>query len=173
MKDDKLFGLIMTNGERGGNPTDRYNESFESAKSLGMELVFGNFPDGFVPCNIDTISLIENFINEHKIDIVYTMSMNDRHQDHRNIGQSVQVAARNVKEVYAYETTSCTNDFNPTLYIDITDVMEKKRECLKKHVTQKHRVYVENYDTYNKYRSLKINAIEKYHEVFEVLKIVR
>ena len=170
---DKLFGLIMTNGEKGGNPELRKKESTVSAKAIGMELEFGNFSDGYLPNNIDVISLIENVIEKHEIDIVYTTSTNDRHQDHRNIGLSVQVSARNVSEVYAYETTSCTNEFNPILYVDITSVIDSKRDCLKKHVTQEHRVYVKNYDVYNKYRALRINAIENYYEAFEVLKIVR
>lgn len=172
-KGDKLFGLIMTNGEKGGNPELRKKESIESAKTIDMKLEFGNFSDGYLPNNIEVISLIENFIKKHEISIVYTTSMNDRHQDHKNIGLSVQVSARNVNEVYAYETTSCTNEFNPKLYVDITSMIDKKRSCLEKHVTQEHRIYVKNYDVYNKYRALKINAIENYYEAFEVLKIVR
>ena len=170
---DKVFGLIMTNGEKGGNPDLRTKESLESAGRINMKLGFGNFLDGYIPNNIDVISLIENFIKKHDIDIVYTTSINDRHQDHRNIGLSVQVSARNVSEVYAYETTSCTNEFNPKLYVDITSVIDSKRDCLKEHVTQEHKIYVKNYDVYNKYRALKINRIENYYEAFEVLKIVR
>lgn len=138
-----------------------------------MKLTFGGYNDGYVPYDISTISMIENFIKENKIDVVYTHSIHDRHQDHANIGLSVLVSGRKVNEVYAYETISCTNEFHPTLYIDITEAMDVKRKCLEKHTSQAHRLYTMNYEAFNKYRSLKIYKANRYHEVFEVIKIVK
>jgi LmbE family N-acetylglucosaminyl deacetylase len=172
-KNDKLFGLLLTHGEKGGNPDQRQNEAMDSAKSLEMELSFGEYNDGYVPHDISTVSMIEKFIVDNSIDIVYAPSVNDRHQDHRNIGLSVLVSGRKAREVYAYETISCTNDFHPTLYVDITSSMDIKRKCLAKHLSQDHRTYIKNYEAFNRYRSLKIDKPNRYHEVFEVIKLVK
>lgn len=170
---DKLFGLIITNGEKGGDPHVRHVESERSADSIGMKLTFANYDDGYVPYNTSTISMIENFVEKNKIDIIYTHSIHDRHQDHANIGLSVLVAGRRTPEVYAYETISCTNDFHPTLFVDITNTLDVKRKCLEQHTSQAHRLYTMNYDAFNRYRSLKIYKPDRHHEAFEVIKIVK
>jgi LmbE family N-acetylglucosaminyl deacetylase len=170
---DKIFGLIITCGEKGGDPSQRRDEAKSSASVIDMDLAFGEYEDGYVPHDISLVSMIENFIVGHDIDIVYATSVHDRHQVVFDVGLAVLVAGRKAKEVYAYETISCTNDFHPTLYIDITKSMDVKRKCLEKHESQDHRTYIKNYESFNKYRSLKIDKPEKYHEVFEVIKIVR
>ena len=170
---DKLYGMIVTNGEKGGDPNQRREEAKKSANIIGMNIVFGEYKDGYVTHDIGLISMIENFIIENQIDVIYATSIHDRHQDHANVGLSVLVAGRKAKEVYAYETISCTNEFHPTLYVDVTESMDIKRKCLEKHESQDHRVYMKNYESFNKYRSLKIDKPENYHEVFEVIKIVR
>ena len=170
---DKIFGLTLTKGEMGGNSNERRKEALDSAKLINMELEFGVFRDGSIPHDISTISFIEEYIEKNKIDIVYSTSIHERHQDHRNIGLSMLVSGRNCKEVYAFETISCTNEFNPTMFVNISDVIDVKQTGLGKHKSQEHRLYVENYDSMNRYRALKIGFANKHFESFEVLKIVR
>ena len=170
---DKLFGLLLTHGEKGGNPTQREYEAFESAKMIDMNLTFGEYDDGYVPHDISTISMIEKYIIDNSIDIVYSPSVNDMHQDHKNIGLSVFVASRHASEVYAYEMISCSNDFHPNLYVDITNSMDVKKYCVQKHLSQNHKSYMAKYEAFNSYRSLKIGKPDKFHEVFEIIKIVK
>jgi len=171
---DNLFGLTLCLGEHGGDPEVRKSESLKSADIINMKLEFGHFKDGMIPYDITTISFIENFIKKHNIDIVYSTSINERHQDHKNIGLSVLVAGRNIpKEVYQFETISTTNDFDPRMFKDISDVIEIKKQCIDQHKSQEHRTYIENYDVVNKWRSLKLGYPERYYESFEIIKLVK
>lgn len=171
---DNIFGLTLSMGENGGDPEERKSEALKSASIINMKLEFGHFKDGMIPNDITTISFIENFIKKNKIDVVYSTSINERHQDHRNIGLSVLVAGRTIpNEVYQFETISTTNDFNPRMFVDITDVVDIKKKCLAEHKSQEHRTYVENYDVVNKWRGLKLGYPDKHYESFEIIKLVK
>jgi LmbE family N-acetylglucosaminyl deacetylase len=126
---DEVFVLIMTNGENGNHPQDR-RECLSSLKSIGIKdsnIVFGNFPDGNLPDNKDTVNFIEKYIIKFGITKIYTHDPNDRHQDHRNCSNAVSSAARNIPEILLFEGPSTKVNFEPHYFIELSE-----REIIRK-----------------------------------------
>ena len=96
----------------------------------------------------EVIDKIEKVIRDVKPQRVYTHSISDTHQDHRNIAYSTLAAARFVPEILCYESPSLYIGFNPNYYVDITKFIDEKEKVLSIFTTQNHKEY------------MKINAIQ-------------
>lgn len=123
------------------------NECMEADRLLGVkQTVFMDFPASM----LESVSRYEfngaflKLIQDIKPDIVFIPHRGDMQIDHKMTVDAVMVALRPkydhiVKKIYAYETLSETgwdipntvNDFFPTCYIDISDVLESKLEAIK------------------------------------------
>lgn len=136
---DNVFVLIMTNGEQGNHPSNR-EECLNSLSSLGLKelnILFGNFPDGNLIANNITIDFIERYINKLNITKVYTHCLNDRHQDHRNCCNAVSSAARNVPEIFFFQSPSTNVSFEPHYFIELSeDNLKKKIRALNHYQSQ-------------------------------------
>ena len=66
---------------------------------------------------------------------MYTHAPNDTHQDHRAVAIASLAAARRMQVVLYYETPS-TQVFDPTVYVEISDVLERKMTALRAHRSQ-------------------------------------
>jgi len=172
---DKIFGTMITNGELEGKPKIRQKETEKSAKLINMKIFFGNFPDGDVKENYELVTFLDDIIEKNKIDVMYTHTINDRHQDHRAIAKASISAARNVKELYSFESPSVIYPFNPQLFIDITSTFEIKTSALKIHKTQKRKPYtrIEAAEGIAKFRAYQSGIPNRLCEAFEVQKILR
>lgn len=122
-------------------------ETLNAVKILGVkEVFFFNLPD----MKLDTLSHseinqpIEECIAKLLPEVVYTHFWGDVNKDHRLVFESTMVAVRPgltspIKRVLIYETPSSsewnapilTNEFLPNVFVDISDVMDKKIEALK------------------------------------------
>jgi LmbE family N-acetylglucosaminyl deacetylase len=117
---EKVYAIVLTNGER-GNHVEGRQECIASLKSLGIhDVFFGNFSDGFLKDDCNTVSFIENHIKKLGITRVYTHSPDDRHQDHRNCSRAVSSAARKISEILLFQGPS-TTIFEPHYFIEISD----------------------------------------------------
>lgn len=138
-KGDNVFILVLTNGEQGKH-TQTKEECFESLKSLGIKdsnIVFGNFPDGYVSDNVETVNFIEQQIRIFGATKVYTHDPNDRHQDHRHCSNAVSAAARRVPEILLYQGPSTNVAFQPHYFISITkEHMRRKMKALECYKSQ-------------------------------------
>jgi LmbE family N-acetylglucosaminyl deacetylase len=172
---DEIFLLVMTNGENGGEKKLRVEEAKKAAEIIGGNITVLDFHDGEIREDIHLIKTIENYVKLKKIDVMYTHSKNDRHQDHRNIASSCQIAMRFVNECYSYETPVTPNNFLPTMFVDITKNFEKKMLCVNCHITQEVRYYVKSSSLTNmsSFRALNAGFPEKKFESFEVNKIIK
>jgi LmbE family N-acetylglucosaminyl deacetylase len=85
---------------------------------------------------------MEKYINQIQPDIVFIPSANDTHQDHRAVYRAAVVATRYIREVYIYQSPSTTTDFKPTVYVDITDYIDKKIEAVRVHTSQSAKIYM-------------------------------
>jgi LmbE family N-acetylglucosaminyl deacetylase len=85
---------------------------------------------------METISVIEKYVNDIKPDMVFLPSGNDVHQDHRAVHFASLVAVRLIDEVYLYQAPSTTMGFSPTVYFDITDYIKIKVQAVKIHSSQ-------------------------------------
>ena len=130
--------LVVTNGEAGPGPTsERLAEQQRAAELMGVtHLEFGNLPDGRVSNHeLELVHLIESAVCRYGVDMVYVHGTQDSHQDHRSIAVATWGAARHAKNILCYDSPSAVQ-FNPTVFIDITDTLEKKVAALECHGSQ-------------------------------------
>jgi LmbE family N-acetylglucosaminyl deacetylase len=168
-----VYGLILSNGERSGDPVIRKQETVDSLNALGVKrLFFGELPDTKIGNDISTISVIEDIVNKLKPNIIFTHSINEIHQDHRNTAISTFSAARSVPTILCYESPSLMLDFKPQCYHDIIKTIDQKIEALKLHKSQIDKRYfkIDAILGLAKYRGNQINL--KYAESFEVFKML-
>jgi LmbE family N-acetylglucosaminyl deacetylase len=136
---DEVHVLVMTNGDKGNHTMNR-EECLASLDSLGVKkenIFFGNFPDGFLRDDFNTVSLIESYIKKLNITRVYTHSPSDRHQDHRSCSLSVSSAARNISEIFLFQGPSTKAPFDPHYFIEISEKqLGKKLKALGNYKTQ-------------------------------------
>lgn len=141
---DQVYLMIVTDGDKGGDAELRKREQLEAAKIIGAtEVFFGGFPDTRFECNRESITHIEEIIKRCKADTVYTHFGTDTHQDHRAIAQAVVPAARSVPNLIFFEGLS-SQDFIPTVFVDIGRVINQKMAALEAHSSQVHKTNIQN-----------------------------
>ncbi|OHX40718.1 MULTISPECIES: PIG-L deacetylase family protein [Cytobacillus] len=109
---------------------------------LGIkEVIFGGLEDEKLEL-LSAIDQIEKAIGQFKPNIIYTHSDIDTNQDHRVTLHATAISTRTYSEnfvdkVYTYEVLSSseqgafyTRRFNPNVYVEISDVIEKKCEAI-------------------------------------------
>jgi LmbE family N-acetylglucosaminyl deacetylase len=139
----RVIAVFMSKGEQSGNPEVRPKESIEALALLGVkEVYFGDFPDSEIPCSRQAIDFLEAFFVANKPDTVLTHTVNDIHQDHRQVGWLSVSAFRNAPRLLAYETPRVTQAFSPTYFVDITNCVNDKWSALKCHFSQKTKRYI-------------------------------
>jgi len=140
-----VWGLIMTRGERGGDPNERPAEALSSADFLGLDHVkVLDFPDTRLEeHSLEILDAIETAVREFKPDLVLTHSAHDLHQDHRAVHEATLRAARNLGTILCYESPSVTQEFVPTFFVDIGDYIEVKIESIREHWDQRNKPYVQ------------------------------
>lgn len=170
---DTIFGVIVTKGENGGEVEIRRNEALEAAKIINMKLIFGDFPDGDVRENSKLVTFLDNIVKENKINVIYTHSMNDRHQDHRAVSRASMSVSRNVQEVYCYEAVSLISSFTPQIFVDVTETFGYKISALRKFESQIERTFVEGLEGIARYRASQTRLAGRLCEAFEAYKILK
>jgi len=151
----------------------RSKEAREACKVLGVKNIeFLTFKDPFLSLNEDTCSEVTKVIRRHKPDRIYTLhgeSAIDEHDNlehtntHRIVSRSVHMAMRaeypelgkepwNTKEAFAYELTNMVPMRRPTSYVDITDVIERKLEAIRKYESQGASSLCETVKGFNRWR---------------------
>jgi len=170
---DLVFGVIVTRGENGGNAELREKEAIDAAKIIDMKLFFGGFPDGDVRENSKLITYLDNIVKDNKIDVIYTHSLNDRHQDHRAVSRASMSVSRNVQEVYCYEAVSLISSFTPQVFVDVTETFGYKISALRKFESQVEGTFVEAMEGIARFRASQTRLAGRLCEAFEAYKILR
>lgn len=99
------------------------------------------------------VSMIEEVIDDVDPDIIFTHYANDTHQDHRAVAEATVSACRYRTNLLFYESFS-TENFQPTLLVDIGKTIHQKCEAVAAHVLQdKHLELTDYVRTLAKYRS--------------------
>ncbi len=133
-----VYLLVMTRGEVGakGKGSLRVKEQMRSAKILKAKEVFwGGYKDTRIPLGKELITRIEKTVKKVNPTFIFVNYMDDTHQDHRVVAQATNTATRYTKNVLFYEVPS-TQNFNPTVFIDIQGVLELKFASLQSHASQ-------------------------------------
>jgi LmbE family N-acetylglucosaminyl deacetylase len=169
----KVIAVFMSKGEHSGDPEIRPKESTEALKMLGVkEVYFGDFPDTEIPCNHQAIDFLEAFYIAHKPETILTHTVNDIHQDHRQVGWVSVSAFRNAPQLLAYETPRVTPAFSPTYFVDISNCVNDKWNALKCHLSQKTKRYI-TYESMINLASFRGSQVSlSAAEAFEVVRFV-
>ena len=172
LKGDEVHFVILCHGEKSGDPAVREKEARLSAERIGAKLHMFEYPDTSIPQDHTIIDNLERIIREVGADRIYTHSVKDTHQDHRNVAYATLAAARDVAEIMFYESPSLYLDFNPNYYVDITNQIEDKLHVLEMFATQNGKDYmkIEAIKGLAQYRGLATKI--KHAEAFEVFRIL-
>ena len=178
---DKVFVLILSKGEIGNKKLancDRTKETIMALCSIGIkgkDITILDVPDTCFDENRKRIfAEIEREVLDKKIDRVYTHTNREYHQDHITVHEETLRAARNVRDLLTYESNAHTfSHFSPNFFIDISDIINKKIELIKKHYSQKGKKYMEaeNIKSLAKVRGYQ-SRVGDYAEGFEIIRMV-
>lgn len=163
--------LTLCRGSRGGEAERRAAESQEAARILSAELYLEDLEDTGIGEGDPTISVIGRVIDAVAPTMIYTHSIHDVHQDHRNTHSAAMVAARDVGRVYCYQSPSATVDFRPTRFVSIDRQLDRKLEAIALFDSQVEvRTYLEPDLIQSIARSWSRFAEGRYAEAFEVIR---
>jgi LmbE family N-acetylglucosaminyl deacetylase len=154
---DRLFFCVSTNGNVGSStlpPEEiaaiRHEEARKSAEIAGAELIWLDFDDEFL---IDSRETRLKFIEAFRIakpDVVFCHWLEDYNPDHSISGMIVDECVHmagvpnirtdsppfgKIPHVYFMDTIAGVN-FSPEVYVDITEVFERKVELVRQHASQ-------------------------------------
>lgn len=174
LRDDRITVLTLSRGAVGGDQQHRYEEALTTAEAIGAQLLFGDLPDTQVDEGIATIRLIEDVVRAVNPTVVYVHSKHDHHQDHRAVSTATASATRGVRRVFAYQSPSATNEFRPTSFVPIDNVLRRKVEVLLMFDSQHGRSYLEPELVVagSRYWARHLGASARYAEPFEVIRSV-
>ena len=127
---DTVAILTLSRGAHGGDQVLRARESQEAADVIGARLFLDDLQDTLIPEGNPTIGVIDQVIAEVQPTIVYTHSIHDVHQDHRNTHRAAMVAARRVGRIYCFPSPSATVDYRPTYFVTIDDHIGRKLKAI-------------------------------------------
>lgn len=140
----KVFALVLTRGESGGDPHVREQEQQKSAACIGLEDVFwGNFTDTRLPFYDNVIQVIEKTVKVAEPTFILVHHGRDTHQDHRYTSSCAVAASRNVPNVLFYEGPTSFG-FDPNVYVNVAGFLEPKFEGLACHSSQVLRTNIDN-----------------------------
>ncbi len=143
-KGHKVYLLVMTGGGLGGSSAVRTEEQKASGKILGAEKIYwGGYEDTHLVVDVDLIGKLEDVIAEVKPDFIFCNFPDDTHQDHRHLAQAIMSATRYIRNVLFFEGPT-TQNFNPQVFVDISDTLDKKVEALQAHHSQVMKTNIED-----------------------------
>ncbi|MEJ2428359.1 MAG: PIG-L family deacetylase [Deltaproteobacteria bacterium] len=143
-RDHRILLMILTGGEEGGNGEERKREQSAAADIIGAQQVFwGGYRDTQLPLNKELIDKIEEVLVEVEPDLIMVNYGDDTHQDHRILTEATMSATRYVRNVLFFEGPT-TQNFNPQVFVDVSDTLERKFQALKSHESQVMKTNIEN-----------------------------
>jgi two-component system, NtrC family, response regulator HydG len=163
--------LTLSRGARGGTEATRATESEKAAHAIGATLYLEDLQDTRIAEGDPTIGVISNVVEAVRPTVVYTHSLHDVHQDHRNTHRAAMVAIRQVRRVYCFQSPSATVDFRPTRFVSIDDHLEGKIEAIQAFTSQVEiRAYLERDLIESTARYWSRFGGGRYTEAFEVVR---
>jgi len=144
----KVVVIYLTRGERGiaGKSNDaaasiRTAECETACKILNAKAVFAGQIDGSTEMTRARIDELSRLLSAEAPDLIFTHWPIDTHMDHQvasnlTIRAFMSMARRAQLFFFEVDTGSQTQGFTPNVYVDITQVLEKKKAALFAHRSQ-------------------------------------
>jgi len=131
-----VFLLVMTEGGGSGDGSVRHKEQQEAADILQVvKLFWGDYPDTAIPLDRESIQRVERIIHEVEPDFIFVHYQDDTHQDHRHLSVATITATRYTRNVLFFEGPT-TQNFSPSVFVDVDAVLERKVAALEAHASQ-------------------------------------
>ena len=167
--------MVMTEGGQGGGVSERTLEQMASNRIMGVKEIFwGGGKDTHILVDQESITQVERILSKVCPDFIFCHFPQDTHQDHRHLSQIVQSATRNLRNVLFYEGPT-THGFQPHVFVDIADTLERKIKALLAHQSQVGRTNIEGCSIVEIARSSAnfrgIQARVKFAEAFSALRL--
>lgn len=173
----EVVAVYLTSGEAGivGKTheqarTIRQAEARKACEMLGVKAIFLTQTDGNAEVNKERYAEMKALIEAEQPDMVITHWPIDSHRDHRVCSILVydawRMTGRGFDLYYSEVMTGMqTQNFTPSLWVDITDYRDKKIEAYLCHESQELEGAVKEYhDTMERMRGMECQA--KYAEAF-------
>lgn len=139
-----VYLFILTQGGKGGETRVRKKEQEASSKILKSHKTFwGKYEDTKIPLDRGLIQNIEGIIHQIDPTFIFVHYFDDTHQDHRHLAACTITATRYTRNVLFYEGPT-TQNFSPTVFIDIDSVLKKKLASLKAHRSQIQKTHIQD-----------------------------
>lgn len=153
----KVFMAVATNGNVGSPDLKREEiaavrkaEQQASCDLIGAEMIWMDFDDEWLMNDRPTRTRFIDAIRQADPDVMFIHSLNDYHPDHRIAGQVaedaripasvrlVETALPAIKKIphMFYLDNVAGVDFEPEAYVDVTSVIELKKQMLLCHQSQ-------------------------------------
>jgi LmbE family N-acetylglucosaminyl deacetylase len=139
-----IYLLGMTEGHMGGEGTTRKREQAKSAKILkSRELILGRHKDTLLSPHMNQmVHDVEAVIKKIAPDFIFVHHQDDTHQDHRALAKATVSATRYIRNVLFFEGPT-TQNFSPTIFVDIRETLEAKIAMLLAHRSQVQKTNIE------------------------------
>ncbi|RYZ13318.1 MAG: glycosyltransferase [Comamonadaceae bacterium] len=164
----RVHVVVVTGGQLAGDAQQRRAESMAAARVLGYdEPAFWNLPDGGVQYGEALVQRIAGALAQAGASVLYAPSLWENHPDHRAVALAAIEAARRREgcELMCYEVGAA---LRPNLLVDITPVLERKREAVRCFTSQ---LALQRYDRHiealNVFRSYTLGGAVDAAEGFE------
>ncbi|MFD0959159.1 PIG-L deacetylase family protein [Paenibacillus chungangensis] len=154
---DEVTIIIATNGNVGSPVLSkeeiaaiRHEEAKAAADLIGAKLIWLGFDDEFLFHDRPTRLAFINAIRQASPDFMFVHGPNDYHPDHRICGEiaidcripvtvplieTEYPAMQNIPHVFIMDNLGSIG-FEPEIYVDITDTIDKRGQMLKCHASQ-------------------------------------
>ena len=139
-----IYLLVMTEGHMGGEGAIRKKEQTKSAKILKpREVIWGAYKDTLLAPHMNQmVHDIEAVLKKIAPDFIFVHYEDDTHQDHQALAKATISATRYVRNVLFYEGPT-TQNFSPTIFVDIKETLDKKFAMLLAHHSQVKKTNIE------------------------------
>ena len=172
---EQISLLVATDGSAGGTQDPeklsklRKKEAIKGLRKLGNP-DFLNLEDGKLSWSNNHLNTFSNYINKSAPDLIVTHSPEDYHADHRSLSEIVSTIVDFKCPILFCDTLMGIN-FNPEIYIDITDSFFDKKSAILSHKSQNPEKFFKVAKLMNTYRAAQCNAPEgNYAEAYRLYK---
>jgi LmbE family N-acetylglucosaminyl deacetylase len=139
-----IYLMVLTSGQEGGKGEIRQQEQKTAAEIMSVQEIFwGGYHDTQIPLGKELIDKIEEVIATVQPDLILVNHGDDTHQDHRILTQATMSATRYIRNVLFFEVPT-TQNFNPQVFVDISDTLEQKFKVLEAHASQVMKTNIED-----------------------------
>lgn len=155
---------------------DAVTEGTNALHALGItDIEILGFPTKDIPYASPVIDEIDLRMAEYDPDVIFCHHPFDTHQAHVGVSKSTISSARRKNTIFMFEPIAPSGrsyvPFKPQMYVDITEVMDKKIASLKLHTTEYHKFgeeWITGVTCRAGFRGYEIGT--EYAEAFEVLR---